>query len=120
MSEALSVMHSVPSRLAQHTPALPHTDHAHPVVDAIGDIQIALRVYAAAVGPLQTGCRGGAAVAIATLVPTSDGGHDAGHGIDAADGIVFCVHDDNVVVMVAPDGLGRPQVAARAGPPSPL
>ena len=65
-------------------PALPHTDHPHPVVDPVGDIQISLGVYAAAVGPLQAGGRGGSAVAIAALVPTGDGGHDASHGINAA------------------------------------
>src|SRR5438093_5987507 len=88
-------------RLVRHTPASSHTEHPHPVVDPVGDIQISLGVYAAAVRPLQAGCRGGAAVAIAALVPASDGGHDAGDGINAADRIVFGVHDDNIVVMVA-------------------
>src|SRR5262249_48144495 len=82
--------------LVRHPPILSHTDHPHPVVDPVSDIQIALGVYAAAVGPLQAGCRGGAAVAIATLVPAGDGGHDTSHGINAADRIVFCVHDNNV------------------------
>ena len=66
-------------------------------------------------GPLQAGCRGGAAVAIAALVPAGDGGHNAGDGINAADRIVFCVHDDNVVVMVAADGLGRPPGGGQGG-----
>jgi hypothetical protein len=87
-------------------PALHHTDHPHPMVDTVGDIQIPLRVYATSVGPLQASCRGGAAIAIATLVSASDRGHDASDDINTADGMVFGVHDDNVVVMVAPDGLG--------------
>jgi len=33
--------------------------------------------------------RGGSAVAIASPVPTGDGGHDAGHRIDAADRMVL-------------------------------
>src|SRR5207247_8052332 len=102
-------------RLLRHAPALCPTARAHPVLDPVGDIQIALGVYAAAVGPLQAGRRGGAAVAIAALVPTGDGGHDAGDGINAADRIVFGVHDDNVIVMVAPDGLGRPPGGGQGG-----
>ncbi len=66
-----------------------------------------LEVYPAAVRTLQAGLRGGSAVAIASPVPTGDGGHDAGHCIDAADRMVLRIHDDDVVLMVAPDGLGR-------------
>src|SRR5262245_19466737 len=86
------------------------------MVNPVSDIQISLGVYTAAVRSLQAGCRGESAVTIAALVPTGDGGHDAGHSIDAADRIVFCVHDDNVVVMVAPDGLGRPPGSSQGGP----
>src|SRR5712692_9632622 len=108
-------MHSVPSSGWCDTPALSYTDHPHPVVDPVGDIQISLGVYAAAVRPFQASCRGGTAIAIATLVPASDSGHDTGHGIDAADRIVFGVHDDNVIVMVAPDGLGCPPGGSQSG-----
>src|SRR5712691_9211437 len=66
-----------------------------------------LRVDPAAVRTLETRCRGGSAVAVASLVSTGDGGHDAGHGIDAADRMVLRVHDDDVVPMIAPDGFGR-------------
>src|SRR5262245_6488424 len=92
--------------MVRPTPVLPHPNYPHPVVDAVSDIQIALGIYAAAVRSLQAGCSGGSAVAIAALVPASNGGHDTGHGIDTADRIIFCIHDNNVVVMVAPDGLG--------------
>src|SRR5688500_4197951 len=84
--------------------SLPHTNNAHPVVDTVGDIQIPLRVYPTAVGALQAGGRGGSAVAITALVSTGDGSDDAGHGIDAADGVIFLVHHDDVVLMVAADG----------------
>src|SRR4030095_6459159 len=40
-------------------------------------------------------------------MPTRDGDHDARHGIDAADRVVFRIHHDDVVPMVAPDGFGR-------------
>src|ERR1043166_1873720 len=82
-------------RLVRHTPVLFHTDHPYPVIDPIGDIQISLGVYAAAVGPPEAGCRSGAAIAIAALMPAGDGGHDTGHGSNAADRIVFGVHHDN-------------------------
>jgi DNA mismatch repair protein MutS len=51
------------------------------MVDPVGNIQIALGVYATAVGPLQARCRGRSTVAIAALVPAGNGGYDAGHGI---------------------------------------
>src|SRR5437773_2794157 len=65
-----------------------------------------LGVYAAAVGTLQAGFRSKPAVAIASSVPAGNGGHNPGHGIDAADRMVLRIHDDHVVLMVAPDGLG--------------
>src|SRR5213593_4803783 len=66
-----------------------------------------LPVYPAAVGTLQAGFRSKPAVAIASPVPAGDGGHNARHGIDAADRMVLRIHDDDVVLLVAPDGLGR-------------
>src|SRR5215467_6491268 len=101
--------------MVQHVSASSHTDHAHPVVDPVSDIQIALGVYAAAMRPLQTSCRGRTAVAIAPLMPAGNGGDNAGNSINAADGIILGVHDDNVVVMIAPDGLGRPPGGGQGG-----
>ena len=53
--------------------ALPHTDSPHPVVHPVGDIEMTLRVYPAAVGTLQAGFRSKPAVAIASPVPAGDG-----------------------------------------------
>src|SRR5262249_34091238 len=88
---------------------------------------MALRIYPAAVGPLQTGVRGEPSVAIASSMSAGDGNHDTGPGIDAADRMVFRIHHDDVVPMIAPDGFGRAPgggegrtavaaVAALAGP----
>src|SRR5215471_18105782 len=68
---------------------------------------MALRIYPAAVGPLQTGVRGEPSVAIASPMSAGDGDHDAGPGIDAADRMVFRIHHGDVVPMIAPDGFGR-------------
>src|SRR5713101_6482160 len=92
-----------------------HTDNPHPVIDPVGNIQIPLRVYPTAMGTLQAGFCGRSTVAIASLMPAGDGGHDAGHGIDAADRMILRVHDDDVVLMVAPDGLGRTPGGGQGG-----
>src|SRR5262245_44066409 len=68
---------------------------------------MALRIYPAAVGPLQTGLRGEPSIAIASPMSTGDGDHDPGPGIDAANRMVFRIHHDDVVPMIAPDGFGR-------------
>src|SRR5262245_20617431 len=68
---------------------------------------MALRIYPAAVGPLQTGLRGEPSIAIASPMSTGDGDHDPGPGIDAANRVVFRIHHDDVVPMIAPDGFGR-------------
>src|SRR5262245_38566282 len=98
------------SRLEAISPArrpLPHTDNPHPVVHSVRDIQMPLGVYPAAVGTLQAGFRSKSAVAIASPMSAGDGGHNPCYGIDAADRVVLRVHDDDVVLMVASDGLGR-------------
>src|SRR5439155_21054092 len=77
------VLHSFPTRRSSDLAI--HADNSHPMVHPVGDIQVPLGVYPAAVRTFQTGVRGGSAVAIASPVPTRDGGHDAGHSIDAAD-----------------------------------
>jgi hypothetical protein len=66
-----------------------------------------LWVDPAAVGTLQAGFRSKPAVAIASPVPAGNGGHNPGHRIDAADRMVLGIHDDDVVLMIAPDALGR-------------
>src|SRR5262245_243585 len=68
---------------------------------------MALWINPAAVRALQTGLRGEPTVAIASPMPTGDGDHDAGHGIDAADRVVLRIYHDDVVSMVAADGFGR-------------
>src|SRR5438876_12184326 len=84
-----------------------HPDNSHPMVHPVGDIQVPLGVYPAAVRTFQTGVRGGSAVAIASPVPTRDGGHDAGHSIDAADRMVLGIDIDDFAIVVAPVGLWR-------------
>ena len=77
-----------------------HTNHAHPVVDAIGDEQVALPIDPAAVRAFQTGVRGGAAVAIASLMSAGDGGYNGGLDVDEPDGVVLGVHHDQIVSVV--------------------
>ena len=43
-----------------------------------------------------------------------------GHRLDETIGVVLSVHDQQVAVVVTPDGLGCPQVAVSAGLWSPL
>ena len=81
--------------------------HPHPVVVAVGHEDVALGVYAAAVGPVQPSLDSVASVTLVTLAAAGDGGDQTGGGVDAADGVVFRVHHDQVVMGVATYGLGR-------------
>ena len=48
-------------------------------------------------------------------VTSGDSRDDASGGVDAADGVVFGIHDDNVVMPVAADGLGRAPCRGQRG-----
>src|SRR5262245_4088800 len=77
------------------------------MIHPVGDVEMTLRINPAAVGALQTGLRGEPTVAIASPMSPGDRHHDAGLGIDTADRMVFRIHYDDVVPMVAADGFGR-------------
>ncbi len=85
------------------------------MVDAVGDIQVAQTVDAKAMWSFQPGVDGVAAVAIASLVSSGNGGHDAGDSVDLADGVVLGIYNYYVVLIVAPDGF---RCAPQGGPVS--
>ena len=77
------------------------------MVVAVGNVDGAVGGDAATVRPVKAGVGGRAAVAVAAAPPAGDGGHEAGGGVNAADGVVFGVHHDDIAGGVAAQGFGR-------------
>jgi hypothetical protein len=67
-------------------------DYTHPVIVAVSDVDVALRIDVTAVWTVQAGGCRLAAIALTTLVTTSHCGHQTSSCIDAPDGMVFRIH----------------------------
>src|SRR5262249_20897918 len=87
-----------PDGRAQH---LPCPYHAHTMIIAIGNVDIALRVYVTPVRPVQPGSRCRPAIALTTLMAPGNGGDHTCRRINAADGMVLRINHYQVIVMVA-------------------
>ena len=79
-------------------PLSPHAYHSNAVVDAVGDVEVALAVDATTMGSFQSGVSGVAAVAIASLVTSGYRGYDAGVSVDPADGVILGIYNYHVVL----------------------
>src|SRR5262245_21225746 len=88
------------------TQPLPCPHYPHTVIVAIGDIDIALRVHVTAMRPVQSSRDGWPVVAGPTPTSPSDRRDDPSHRVNMTNGMVLGIHDQQVAVVVTPDGLG--------------
>ena len=86
----------------------------------VGDEEVAMGIDTASMSTGQSGAHGRAAVAVVTLPSAGNGDHDAGTGVNSPD----CAFSVSTTITLSfrsqRIALGAPQVAARAGPPSPV
>src|SRR5262249_41376583 len=90
---------------AQH---LPCSDHPHTVVVAISNVDVPLRVYVTSMGPVQSGSDRWSVVAGAAPASSSDRRDHASHRVNMTNGMVLGVYDQQIAVVITPNGLGCP------------
>ncbi len=83
-------------------------DHAHAVVQRVGDVDVAVGRGGDRAGRVQRGLGRRLVVAVvAVLARSGDGGDDPGRSIDAADAVVVRVGDDQIAVGRDRDAVRR-------------
>src|SRR5882724_8753386 len=92
-------------------------NHPHPVIVAISDIDIPLLVHVTSMRPVQAGSDRRSRVAHTAPAPPGDRRDHASHRVNAANGVIFGIHDQEIAVVVTPNGLGRPPGGGYSRPP---
>ena len=101
-------------------PRLLCPNHPYTVVVTIRNVEVPLRIHLTSMWPVQAGGDGWSIVTSTAAASPGDGRDHTSHRVNQTNGMVLGVHNQQVAVMVTPNGLGAPQVAVSAGLRSPL
>src|SRR5882672_5229797 len=97
--------------LALRSSRAPHLvcpNHQHTVVVAISNVDVPLRVHVTSMWPVQSSSDCWPIVASTAAASSSDGRDHTSHRINKTNSVVLGVHDQQVAVVVTPDGLRCP------------
>src|SRR5262245_8626314 len=95
---------------------LPCPNHPHTVVVAIRNVDIPLRVYVTSMWPVQSSSDRWPIVAGTAPASASDGRDRTSHRVNMTYCVVLSVHDQQVAVVVTPDGLRGPPGGSESWP----
>ena len=104
MTASLSRLGLFPKKLRDH--ALAGSHYPHTVIVAIGNVDIPLRVHITPMRPVQSSRDGWTVVAGTTPTSSSNCRDDSSRRVNMTNGVVLGVHDQQVTVVITPDGLG--------------
>src|SRR5207237_352955 len=77
------------------------------------------RVHVTSMRSIQAGSDRRSRVAHTAPAPPGDRRDHASHRVNAANGVIFSIHDQEIAVVVTPNGLGRPPGSSYSRPPVP-